>query len=342
MKLAMLHLSDIHIKTPTDQILLRSKQIAQALNTILHEIETLLIFVSGDIAQSGSTSEYELATKFFHEIEAAIRSERELPINWILAPGNHDGAFKDSKSTRNLNIAGVLEHGEGIIDDDIIDTCTLPQENYFKFEEVFSKRNCIFRDKLWKQFVYQVGERKVSVSAINASWMSQVPEEQGRLVFPLKRYANYAKTEADISIAVMHHPLNWYAQTSYHPFREFLVRNYCLVLSGHEHVNNAIAIENLTHAKRTIMLEAGALWPHNSKEISQFSLVELDVDTGDLMHTPYIWESASGRYTPISSSPKKHCIVPLRKSSFEPTDEMKEALEDLGAPFTHPLMCPHS
>lgn len=60
----VLHLSDIHIKTSTDPILKRGKDIAASTFSSLPSASHVFIVVSGDIAYSGVKDEYNLAADF--------------------------------------------------------------------------------------------------------------------------------------------------------------------------------------------------------------------------------------------------------------------------------------
>src|SRR5690606_25545467 len=125
------------------------------------------------------------------------------------------------------------------IDESIIDICTAPEKEFFEFKKRFlAPGRCILEDKLLSIYEMEAGGKKIQFWAFNVSWTSQVPEQQGNVVFPVKPYQEVARDEeADYRIALLHHPLNWYAQSTYHTFREFLLNNFCIVLSGHEHIS---------------------------------------------------------------------------------------------------------
>ncbi len=59
MRIALLHLSDIHFRETNNPVLNRIKQLAAAANSEDPMIDLLLIIISGDITFSGKASEYE-------------------------------------------------------------------------------------------------------------------------------------------------------------------------------------------------------------------------------------------------------------------------------------------
>ena len=69
-KLMLLHLSDIHIKTASDERLSRAQSIASATYPRLPEVHTVAIVISGDIAYSGTADQYALAVTFIEQIKA--------------------------------------------------------------------------------------------------------------------------------------------------------------------------------------------------------------------------------------------------------------------------------
>ena len=80
MTAVLLHLSDIHIKTPNDPILKRGESIAACLFSSLPLASHLFIVVSGDVAFSGEEKQYVLATDFLKRIQTVIQNETSIPV----------------------------------------------------------------------------------------------------------------------------------------------------------------------------------------------------------------------------------------------------------------------
>lgn len=333
MKAIILHLSDSHIQSNNSPVLRRHQLIAATIRPVIASADALFIVFTGDITYSGDDGEFKLADAFLKNMKADLRADFPGPIEMLATPGNHDGMFNRSKSTRNTLINHLRSDPTTAIDDDLVETCTEPLKHYFKFEEDLGAQGMVLGDKLWKEYRYPFGERTVGFSAMNASWASTVPE--GDCVFPVNRYCAIQEDGADINILMLHHPLNWYAQSAYHPLRELVKANYQLVMSGHEHT----ATTNITtdlESSSTIFCEAPAL---DKDGQSAFSVIVLDVETETLAQESFVWDGQI--YKPESQHATWDKTVPIPKrrpkNGFHLTERAKEWLGSLGASFSHPL-----
>lgn len=333
----VVHLSDIHIKSAQDKTLNFFEHLPDAICREIVDSELVLILVSGDLAFAGTEDEYLAIQAAFEKLERTLSEQLKTPVKWVLVPGNHDGTFKDAPKSRALVIAGIVKEGADSIDESVVETCVAPQRNYFSLAEKFcSAEDYLFQDKLLGVKDFKIAGKIVQFWEFNASWMSRVPEQQGSLVFPIARYQTQLQSNADYRFAVLHHPLNWYAQDSYHALRKTLISNFCGVLSGHEHVSNGHIQKSLTHDNHCLFMEAGALGPHNPKDASTFTVQVLNVESGEINQTDFIFDRDQNAFKKTSESPKKLQIQLSPNRKFEPTDATTAILEELGAPFTHP------
>lgn len=332
MKVILLHLSDSHIRSAHSPVLGRHRQIAATLRPILAEAEAVFIVYTGDITQSGQAEEFGLAQEFLNLLKADIQNDFAGQIDVLVTPGNHDGTFTQSKTTRNHLVTSLRSPTAPNVDDDIIDTCTEPLTHYYQFEEALGSRGLHKTDKLWKDYRYSFGAKTLRFSAINPSWVSTVPE--GATVFPVDRYADIQEDAASINILLMHHPLNWYAQATYHPLREMAKANYQVVMSGHEHTPDANVVSDL-EKRSTLFFEAGAL---DDKGGSAYGIILMDIETETVAHESFVW--SGDRYQPqenFSSWGNTHSIPTRRpKNGFHLTEWAKGWLEALDATFSHP------
>lgn len=336
MKIALIHLSDIHIQNASCPILQRAEKICATVNPLLPDVQGVIVAVSGDIAYAGTAQEYELARIFFDQIMSYL-SERvceNVPVYLVTVPGNHDGTFKFSTGARNGLIGAI--RAEQDVDSSVIQVITEPQEHYFTFEDSLPNHYRTFSDALWKQHVITIGDKTIAINAINVSWMSQVPEKPGTLFFPTTPYLDVAKTPADLRIALIHHPLNWYCQTTYHPFRELCRSQFEIVMSGHEHSGSSYITKDLELGE-SLSLEAGALWPHEQDKASEFSVITLDLSTQRFAREHFQWKSS--RYEAAQGAAVWDSFVALPKQKnqdFIIQPDFRRKLEDVGATFTHP------
>lgn len=335
--ITVVHISDIHVKSAQDKTLDFFEHLPHAICREVVESELVLILVSGDLAFAGTEAEYVAIESAFSKLESTLAERLKTPIKWILVPGNHDGTFKDAQKSRALVIAGILKEGSGSIDESVIETCIAPQQHYFSLAEKFcSAQDYLFKDKLLGVKGFKVGEKTIQFWELNASWMSRVPDQQGSLIFPIDRYQAQLQSNADYRFAVLHHPLNWYAQDSYHALRKTLVSNFCGVFSGHEHVSNGHIQKSRSHENHCLFMEAGALGPHDPKEVSSFTVQVMNVESGEINQTDFKFDSDQKAFKKTAESPKALQIQLSPSRKFQPTDATTAILEELGAPFTHP------
>lgn len=336
-KFVLVHLSDIHANSSSHYSLHRIQKVSAAVLGSDQPIPTA-IAITGDIAYGGTSSEYSAIFPHLQKLASDINPN--FPPAWLLVPGNHDGEFKTSSAARNITIEGLLRISDPTIDDSIIDLCTEPEKHYFEFAKQFiSVGKIIHQDKLLTIHQLSIDAKTVQFWAFNVSWTSMVPEQQGKIFFPVKKYGNFTRESVDYRIALLHHPLNWYSQSTYHPFRDFLLGNFCVVLSGHEHMTgNQQVLVNNQEGPGTQMISAGAFAPHKQDDRSEFQVLEFDFDNRSLDRRIYLWNEKDDVFTEEYSSRMSY-PMPLRSTrQYELRDEIKEKLEDLGAPFFHPVV----
>jgi 3',5'-cyclic AMP phosphodiesterase CpdA len=104
MTVLILHLSDIHIRGDKDPILKQGDRIAACTFAALPEATAVFVAVTGDIAYSGDRTQYETARGLFESIRKGIQTEKDLPVHFVMAPGNHDCDFSLSNAPRQLTV----------------------------------------------------------------------------------------------------------------------------------------------------------------------------------------------------------------------------------------------
>lgn len=296
MSAIILHLSDIHIRSEKDPILKRAPEIARATYAALPGASAVLVVISGDIAFSGEKEQYDAALTFFEKLKAEIQKEQQVPVHFIPCPGNHDCDFSKDDSTRKLVLAAVQSKGSSAVDDSVVKTCVGIQDEYFSFEAKLTASIEHQRgDTLWKSFEFEIEGKTLTFDALNVAWASQLHEEQGTLTFPHERYAAKTKEPSEIRVAVLHQPVNWFAQSTYRPFRQFLRELSSIVMTGHEH--SGLFGENTDSISgSSAYIEGGVLQGEGDLSDSSFGLVELNLNAQTYRATKYLWQS--GLYAP--------------------------------------------
>lgn len=335
MNLLVLHLSDIHVHSNQDEVLKRGEAIGRATFKDLSLADAVAVLITGDIAYSGKRDQYEAAKVFIDGIVATIRRERDLPINVLMCPGNHDCDFDGSdQDVRDIVIDRIRKMPPDEIKESLVATCTSVQDNYFDLQNHFKTGDAGAGDRLWETFKIPVGHHVVAVHCLNVAWMSKRQELPGSIVFPTKRYETSAKASAETTIVCMHHPLNWFAQPSYRAFRQLVRQAAHLILTGHEHTQSAAFIDD-TDSGESVAIDGGVLQDSGSSN-SRFNIILVDLSKQEYSVSFHEW--GEGRYVPLEleaawSSFKR---LPEKKNSeFALIPEFLSWLTNAGAQFNH-------
>lgn len=334
MKLGVLHLSDIHFRREDDPARKYGECVAKACYQTAHQCDEFVVVVTGDIAFSGQATEYRYATELLSTISSKLKTEIGRRVNIFLAPGNHDCALIPEDEIRALAIDKIIDTQGKDLSQALVDKCTDAQTEYFKFEASTRLLEPIFEDRLWKEFELAVGGGILRISSINAAWMSRLHESAGQLVFPIENYVEHLEAPCSLRLALIHHPLNWYCQNTYHPMRRALKTHCNAILSGHEHSIGSEVVSDLNGS--TLMLEAPSLQPHENDLVPQFTCLLFEIENKAVYET---------RFKATESLPEQ--LSPEIEHSFDTSKKREklnrihpnflEVLMDPGGNFTHPL-----
>lgn len=335
MNLLILHLSDIHIQDESDVVLKRGDAIGRTTFRDLPLADAVAVVFTGDVAFSGQATEYEFARTLVADIVRTIQEQRDIPVHVLMSPGNHDCDFGSGNAdVREIVIEKIRTTSPDSIKASIIDDCTNIQASFFRFRDELAVMPPLNVDRLWQSYILEADGKKVIFHCLNVAWMSQLHEQQGQIVFPTKRYETISATKADTSIVCMHHPINWFSQASYRPFRQFVRKCGHLILTGHEH-EQAVAFVDDTDSGESVSIDGGVLQERNQEQ-SRFNLIFLDIDKQEYSVSFHDWDGM--RYVPIeldSSWSSFRRLPEKRKNDFEISADFSRQLDDAGARFTH-------
>lgn len=336
MTAVVLHLSDIHIKTEKDPIIQRGEDIAATLFPSLPAASHVFIVVSGDIAFSGCNAEYSAATTLLFKIRETIQKETSCAVSFVLAPGNHDCDFRNPPGARKMLIESMEKKESPDIDDSIIGICTEIQKDFFCFRDKLENCTDVADDKLWRTNRFEVEGKLLEFDCLNVSWVSKLEEEPGRLYFPVARYSENNLEHADVRFVVLHHPLNWFSQNTYRPFRTFIRKVANIVISGHEHQGN---IGLITDAETdTSAFVEGCVLQGDKRDLtdSSFNVVVVDLGLGQFASTRFNWNGIRYAADEEGSWADYHDLPAKRTNSFALEQAFEDVLDDPGAFFKHP------
>lgn len=336
MTAVILHLSDIHIKTNADEITKQGSAIAAATYPHLPSASHIFIICTGDVAYSGTRREYDAAKTLLTEIERSIREENACPISFIVTPGNHDCNFEKDTGARKAIITTLDKAEQSEIDDSIIEICTSIQSEFTEFRNALENNPTAIDDKLWRTSTFQAEGKRIDFECINVSWASKIKEEAGKIFFPLDRYTNRKFDTTDIRIVLLHHPLNWFSQSIYRPFRTFVRKLANIIISGHEHKGTVGTVVDAESDSSSYIEGCVLQSKSNDLSDSSFNVVEIDLGQEQFSSTRYKWNGDRYAAAEEGSWFDYHDLPAKSSNPFAITHSFQEVIEDPGAFFKHP------
>lgn len=334
MTAVVLHISDIHIRSEKDWILDKAVNIADCTYSSLPEASVVFIVVSGDIAFSGKVEQYSEAIKLFQGIRSAIEAEKQLPVHFVFCAGNHDCDFSLGNKTRTLALDGVRADPSQF-DESILETGAALQIAFRNFEETLTTpTETRMGDILWTCHRFTVERKEIIIDSLNVAWCSNLHETPGSLIFPHERYTRHLNEASDVRLSVLHHPLNWFSQASYRPFRELIRGVANVVISGHEHVGG-VGEDLHSESGHSAYIEGCVLQSGTPESDSSFNIAVFNLDDGTYRSARFQWSSEEGAYrtTDVGSWSDFRILPRKERNPFRLTDAFSQIICDPGGIF---------
>lgn len=329
--ITILHLSDIHIRFGTDPILGIAKKIAVATFEYARDARAIILVISGDVAFSGAKEQYELADTFLNQIKSELVNELQCSVDIIIAPGNHDCDFNSSTATRDILVEQLTGAKPSRVDDSVIDSCLVVQSEFEKFRERNETLKPNGIDKLWREYQIEIDGKTLIFDVLNVPWVSSL-SETGRLYYPIDRYNQRDWAIADLRVVVFHHPLNWYAQTTYRAFRTFVRRIANIVMTGHEH-QGTVGINEDTESGESVYVEGCVLQDADKLTNSSFFIMRLELEGEQYSSTRLAWDGKQYAAVEDGSWSSYRDLPAKRDGTYSLRDSFLEVLDDTGAYF---------
>ncbi len=331
----ILHLSDIHIKTADDPILSRGSRIAACINSIIPSASHVFIVVSGDISFSGIKKEYDLAKTFLMGIKAYIMNETNVPVSFVITPGNHDCDFLNNTGTRKMIVQNIEESANPEIDTSVIETCAGIQKDFFDFRNELEPDGNVDDDLLWRSKLFIVEGKTLCFECLNISWVSNFHETSGKLYFPIDRYQDKKLASADTRILMLHHPINWFNQSVYRNFRRSIRQLADLVITGHEHQGNVGIIDEV-ESDQSAFIEGCVLFDTKIPSDSALNVAQIDIVQSKFTSVRHKWDGKLYIPTEVGSWKEYHNLPTKKINPFNILKPFQEMLDDPGAFIKHP------
>ena len=334
MKIAVVQLSDIHLRNPDDTVLKRADHIASAVMSVAPHPDAYLLAVTGDVAFSGKDHEYALARPFFGEVSQIIQRSGQ-PFFQFLVPGNHDLDFTSEPDTRGLLLETLPDRVNNIDPKgETVRQILSVQENFFEFEAgMLLSAQCPIRAWLARSHEFQILGKSVRVNCFNTAWVSTNPERPGQLAFPAPT-GDSDPSSSELVISAFHHPYNWLTPEIGRAFRHYIENTSDVIMTGHEH-EPSVYMKQTSDSITSHYIE-GAVLQGSSNESSAFNVVLIDTVDRTYEHVICKWTGELYDQSVIGIRP----FVRNRLASmfiFRNNSEFLNRVSDPGLPILHPL-----
>ncbi|MBV5327741.1 MAG: SUMF1/EgtB/PvdO family nonheme iron enzyme [Chlorobium sp.] len=353
-----LHVSDFHLREGAlyeQEVILRSL-VASVKRFRKEGYLPDLIFVTGDIAESGKAEEYAFATQFFDDLLAAAGLEKR---RLFLVPGNHD-----VDRTVNEFLPRTLESDQS--SDRFFNPAGVPIRSQFQRLQPFSDwYNSYFAgirtfpaDTTSAVEVVQIRKSLVAILSLNSALFSVDKDDHGKLLLGRrcldKAIKELQEHAADLNIALLHHPLDWLSQVERGNIRATLGLSVDLLLHGHYHETDTESI--VSQHGGYLKLGAGAAyqtreWPNRAmyatfrgSQVSIFPIRYEDtplerwtLDTALFSSPSYIGTFTLPKRTDSDTAEASPVAVPASELFYDYHEALRGELETINLLGTHAL-----
>jgi hypothetical protein len=337
MSILVLQLSDIHIRQKANPVLSRKQSLVNAVRSIVPRPAGCLLLITGDIALTAASDEYDVALQFFSEIIADLKPLFSDGLEVVVIPGNHDCQLpEDEIRMREALITGLAPtlHTKAP-DEAIINNLLSAQTNFRSFQSRLLGTSASGTATLSGSQVVSFGDLRIQINSFNTALLSQRREKVGSLSIPQIEVDRMSvnHSEADITISVYHHPDNWLEPNSRRLFRKLIEATSHFVFTGHEHEQDGRGVDPFS-GDQLVYVEADALQQEDSPSKSGFNCIVVDPVTETMRRYSFTWKGnaysavVDNDTRPIRLAKKNHV-------SFSNSDRfLSELLEDKFG-FTH-------
>lgn len=282
-KISWLHLSDLHLgRDVYNEKIVLEKLLADIKTQIeINNIELNLVFITGDLTFSGQKEEFDYVQEFIGELLIVTKLNKD---DVVVVPGNHDVNHNQVLSIAR-NSKKLLNNRDAI--SEIIgneterDIYTQGLKNYYEFiENNFSWAKVGKKNALSYTINKKLNGTSVSILSLNTAWLAYGNEnEKGKIVLG-ERQVREAFDEIDnaqIIVALMHHPFEWLEWFDSNDVKKMLERRADFILNGHEHRLDVIGKGSIFG--KAFKISAGSTYEMRN-HVNSYNIVDSDISNG--------------------------------------------------------------
>ena len=238
-----LHLSDWHQRGSefdrqvVQKALLKDIREREKINPDLQKID--FVIFSGDVAFNGKADEYQAAKKQFFEplLDACGLSPNQL----FIVPGNHDldrDEFELLPRDLRKPLASEAEVQSWLTDDRRRSRLLEPFQAFTAFVREYTGQEQSDYANVRRM---QIGDKEIALLGLNSAWMcgrnkAKIGDKGFVIVGEPQIHSILDEiSDADLKIAVLHHPFDWLTEFDCNRIEVRLRQGCDFILRGHQH-----------------------------------------------------------------------------------------------------------
>lgn len=236
-----LHLSDFHFGK--DEL-----GVVESSQSLLDHIKERMavgplpdfIFLTGDIANKGKTSEFEQFIKTF-----LVPLQGLVPIEGsrtFIVPGNHDIDRDEAKAVANYDmLTQCPEFFDSTEKGQKQRVSVFPRFNAFAGFDFLDRTQWVLSEEGYSSQILDIRGCSIGVLLLNTSWLSKSDQDKGKLrlgVATLKPALRKIR-DCQLKIVLGHHPLHWLHADEAGLVERLLAKENALYFHGHLHKNES-------------------------------------------------------------------------------------------------------
>lgn len=330
-KAVLVHLSDIHFNNSEESNDL-IKKLCDDLVLMKNEVGTYdLLAITGDCIDRGQVELFEEFNKKLNDI--LNKCELKKKNRSIIVPGNHD-IDRNNKWLANIEDFGDdYEKAHKAIEDDF--------SIFFKDYNEFVDKFGVPQNGVGVKY-FTVNGLVIRAIMLNSSSSTLTHNVYGELIIgdgqldQVKKQINSRKKKYDITIACMHHPLDWFSYNVRKKLQSFLFNTLKVDFLLHGHIHEASYDSLFNMDASTNIFCTGISYTKSEEKCSRkdgmrYSIYEIDKDTrtvniylratntkGEFVGDNRLYSTVNkdGFFT-VPMGNISECLLPLKKTKKE-------------------------
>jgi metallophosphoesterase superfamily enzyme len=283
-QLRVVHLSDLHACHEEGEKKAAQTRVVAALiadiESIREEREVDAIVFSGDLAFDGSPEALQRGREIL--LDALRERFPDAPI--IIAPGNHDVERDRIDPVEEAGLRAVLTDRDKVqsrlSDSDMATQARVRLSSWDAMASTWdAKLDPVPISPYGSEYRMKCRDLEVAFGVFDTAWRSEGGEgDRGKLILGVDSLAAFLKGvgDADLSIVVFHHPLDWLAEFDSKPLSNALEGARALVLTGHDHSADPSLV--ITTRGSALYCKAPCSYDGPAYE-NGYAIIDIDVDS---------------------------------------------------------------